>query len=161
MEPSGTARRYTGAVLAMAAVMAAGSASLSACATSCAADTTTGTPGVIVDYAEVAAAHSGILHGKACFGTVCQESDSGQPLGPKIVIPLANNSSPATPLEVTVTSGSTVVLDTRGTFTVPRVSDGAPCGDAKQWQLNLSVRDGKLSEVPPSSFVPARTASAG
>lgn len=132
----------------------AGSVDLAACATSCAADPTMGSPGVIIDYREVAAAHPGLVHVRACFGTVCREGDSDQGQGPKVVIALDDKTSPATQVELTASNGSGVLLSTSRVFTVPRVSDGATCGDAKQWQLNLVVRGGTLVEVGPSSQAP-------
>jgi hypothetical protein len=134
------------------------SASLEACS-SCGGDITIGPPGVVVDYSEVTGHHVGPVHVKSCFGSVCQEADSGGAMGSRIVIPLDNKKSPPAVVSFTATDPTgAVLLSTEGTFAVPSVSgsSASSCG-TKMWQLNLVVHDATLEPTKPSEFTPEPT----
>lgn len=140
------------------ALLLAGAAFLSAPAgatacSSCSGDPT-GVPGVIVDYSQAVVASTSAVSAKACFGQICETGGSNDPLGPRILIPLANQASgPATvSLTVTNTQGS-VVLETQGTFTVPAIHNGEGCGD-DLWELSLTLKDGRLQTTNQIHLTP-------
>lgn len=143
----------------LAAATAVSACSSTAGHASCSGDPV-GVPGVVVDYGEVVRLHpdAGPVHVKACFGQVCREGDSSGPLGARLLVPLANASSPATTFSVKATDphGATL-LDTQDTFTVPSIPGGAGCGVAL-WELSLTVHDGKLTATNPIELTPGPVA---
>lgn len=123
---------------------------------SCSGDPS-GDPGVVIDYGEVVhnSAATGPVHAKACFGQVCREADSNGPLGARLLVPLANEASPAAPVSLKVTTvGGAVLYNAQEEFAVPAIHNGEGCG-ADLWSLSVIVRDNKLQTTSPIKLTPS------
>lgn len=107
-----------------------------------------GSPGVIVDYSEVASTAAGPVRAEACFAQVCETGSSADPLGARVIVTLDNKAYPPATASLKITdSHGTVLLNTKDDFSIPKLSVNGGCGNEDFWQLNLEVKGGRLQQT--------------